>query len=216
MWGWFQQRQIRVLKLNMGDGDDEVPAVYLRVVFGTKEDKYTHYPEKYGFKGRRAIRHETSWKVADDEASATPANDYETRLRSLNPMRGHFRGKWMMLKSQAALQDRWDEINEESGLRAKHAPCILMINRYVKTYKSFVQTYLSGSQGVPGAPNRARPDHVTDHEIYRMFSGKYRQRILNNALFADDGLVVIKVGKKKNAWWNKDQFRRWLRIRNQN
>jgi hypothetical protein len=79
-----------------------------------------------------------------------------------------------------------------------------------------VQTYLSGSQGVPGAPNRARPDHVTDHEIYRMFSGKYRQRILNNALFADDGLVVIKVGKKKNAWWNKDQFRRWLRIRNQN
>jgi hypothetical protein len=206
MWGWYEQRRIKVLKIyfpedDEGDEDDE-EANSNRVVFGTKDDKYTHYPEKYGFMGRRAIAREASWKAK-----------YEGRLQNRNPRRGTYNGKWMAGLRAAELQQRWDEINEESGLRVKHAPAILMINRYIRDWKSFVGTYLAGSHGTGGL---ARPDHVTDHEIYRMFAGKYRQRILNNTLFADDTLVVLKVGKTKNAWWNRNQIARKYRIANQN
>ena len=65
---------------------------------------------------------------------------------------------------------------------------------------------------LPVGPDARRPMG----EIYRMFSGKERKRILDNALFADDTLVVMKVGKTKNAWWNKSQIARKFRIRNQN
>jgi hypothetical protein len=201
MWGWYEQRRIKVLKIYFAEADEA--ADYNRVVFGTKDDKYTHYPEKYGFMGRRAIAREASWKAK-----------YEGRLQDRNPRRGTYNGKWMAGLPAAELQQRWDEINEESGLRVKHAPAILMINRYITNWKSFVGTYLAGSQGT--GEGEARPDHVTDHEIYRMFAGKYRQEILNNTLFADDTLVVLKVGKTKNAWWNKNQIARKYRIANQN
>jgi hypothetical protein len=192
MWGWYEQRKVTIFKIFFPQNDDQgrTEDNYDRVVFGTKDDKYTHDPEKYGFMGRRAIAREEDWKKKKDE--------YEDRLRDRNPRRGQFNGKWMSGLPADQLQDRWDEINEESGLRVKHAPCILIINRFIKTWESFVATYLAGSQGT--GDGRARPDHVTDHEIYRMFTGKHRQRILNNALFADDTLVVIKVGKTKNAW----------------
>ena len=132
-------------------------------------------------------------------------------------MRGQFRGKWTVGVSDVQKQNRWDEINEESGLRVKHAPSILMKNRYIVDQDSFISMYLTGSQGTgANAGNKARPDHVTDHEIYRMFSGKYRHNILANTLFAGSDLRVIKVGKRKNNWWNKNQVSRWWRIRNQN
>lgn len=56
MWGWFQQRQISSFTVNRTQSN--VSAI---VVFGTKDDKYTHYPEKYSFMGRRAIKNEGGW-----------------------------------------------------------------------------------------------------------------------------------------------------------
>lgn len=194
MWGMYQQRKISKLKI-LGNHD---PNATRRVVFGTKEDGYTAYPEKYGFMGRRAIKNEPTWKPGK----------YETRLKQRNPRRGQIGGKNM--KNQT----RMDEINEESGLRVKHAPSILMINRYIKTKDDFERTYLSGAKGT--RTGIAHPDHVTDHEIYRMFSGKDRKRILDNTLFADDSLTIEKVGKQKNTWKTKNQIARWWRIRNQN
>ena len=77
--------------------------------------------------------------------------------------------------------------------------------------------YLTGSQGTADPDNpRARPDHVTDHEIYRMFAGKHRENILNNTLFANAETRIIKVGKRMNHWYNKNQISRKWRIRNQN
>mgnify|MGYP001817738520 CR=1 FL=1 len=206
MWGWFEQRKILMLKLeSAADADDQ--SEYQRVVFGTKDDEYTVFPEKYGFKGRRAIKREDSWKT----------EKYENRLRTLNPSRGTRTGKWTVGVSDERKQNRWDEINEESGLRAKHAPCILMKNRFITDQDSFIAMYLTGSQGTGrDAGKRARPDHVTDHEIYRIFSGKHRTNILANILFAGADLTVIKVGKTKNNWWNKNQISRKWRIRNQN
>jgi hypothetical protein len=92
-----------------------------------------------------------------------------------------------------------------------------MKNRYITDQDSFIGMYLTGSQGTGSNDgSRARPDHVTDHEIYRMFSGKYRHRILANTLFGGADLQIVKVGKRKNNWWNKNQVSRWWRIRNQN
>jgi hypothetical protein len=210
MWGWYEQRRIKVLKIFFPEGGLG-EANYRRVAFGTADDKYTDYPEKYGFMARRAIAREESWK-----------DEYEDRLKHLNPLRGTSSGKDRLIGAVTYLledQQRMDEINEESGLRAKSAPAILMINRYITDWKSFVGTYLGGSQGLGmdvAGTARARPDHVTDHEIYRMFAGKHRQRILNRTLFADDTLVVLKVGKTKNAWWNKNQIARHFRILKQN
>jgi hypothetical protein len=215
MWGWYEQRSIKVLKIFFPEGGLGA-ANYRRVVFGTDDDKYTHYPEKYGFMSRPAIAREESWKNKADKKGET----YEDRLRNLNPERGKI-GKYTWT------QQRQDEINEESGLRVKHAPSILMINRYIKQitgipdsgWKSFVKTYLGGSQGTGTGgtePGRARPDHFTDHEIYRMFAGKHREQILDNTLFADDTLVVLKVGKTENAWWNKSQIMRRWRILKEN
>jgi hypothetical protein len=205
MWGWYEQRKVLIFKIFFPQNDVQgrTEADYDRVVFGTKDDKYTHYPEKYGFMGRRTIARLPAWQ-----------QKYEQRLQQRNPRRGQYNGKWMAGLPADQLQQRWDEINEESGLRVKHAPCILMINRYIKTWENFVKTYLAGSKGT--GTGVARPDHVTDHEIYRMFTGKERQRILDNALFADDTLVVVKIGKTENAWWNKDQIARHFRIQNQN
>jgi hypothetical protein len=200
MWGWFQQRKILLFKINANQADED----YDRVVFGTKDDQYTAFVEKYGFKGRRAI-------------AGTRTQDYEERLAARNPHRGKLGGKYLVGVSDAQKQNRWDEINEESGLRVKHAPCILMKNRYILNQDSFVTMYLSGSKGTgANSGSRARPDHVTDHEIYRMFSGKDRDRILSNTLFGRRDLQIVKVGKKKNNWWNKNQITRWWRIRNQN
>lgn len=194
MWELFRQRKVSKIVIQ-GEND---PTATQRVVFGTKEDRYTEYPEKYGFLGRRAIKNQKSWKT----------DQYEQRLKERNPRRGQFGGKNM--KNLA----RMDEINEESGLRVKHAPSILMINRYIKTQEDFIKTYLSGAKGTGNGT--ARPDHVTDHEIYRMFRGKHSDRILANTLFADDTLVIEKIGKRENRWWNKNQISRRWRIFNQN
>jgi hypothetical protein len=209
MWGWFQQRQIDSFTVvNDRSNVSEV------VVFGTKDDKYTHYPEKYGFMGRRSIQKEGGWVEKMDK--------YHGRLTRLNPRRGRF-----MAKNMGALarpfgpnqaQYRWDEIHEESGLRIKYAPAILMINQFLTTQESFVAAYLSGSQGADpeGGEWRARADHVTDHEIYRMFSGKYRERILNTTMFADEDTTISQINKAKNHWYDKNQIKRWWRIQNQN
>jgi hypothetical protein len=66
----------------------------------------------------------------------------------------------------------------------------------------------------------ARPEHVTDHEIYRMFSGKYRTRILDNTLSADGALRIHKPTKTRFTWHPfhptknfKFQPARWYRIK---
>ncbi len=232
MWRWFEQRKISLMKLWFRPEDTINESNYDRVVFGTKSDHYTHFPEKYGYLGRRRIQNvSTSWKVG-----------YEQRLCRLNPLRGQGtnwiligrKAKWtksMLGKSDEQVQQRWDEINEESGLRIKHSPCILMVNQFVTTYRQFIGTYLDGSQGVSGLEkgiqvNRARPGHlkngafvgghVTDHELYRMFTGKHRKRILDYTLFGDGDLKIFKVGKRKEDWLSKNQISRSLRIKNQN
>lgn len=209
MWGWFQQRQIS--SFTVATDQANVSEV---VVFGTKDDKYTHYPEKYGFMGRRSIQSEGGWVDKFDE--------YSERLTRLNPRRGQFMAKnmgiWARPFGEHQAQYRWDEIHEESGLRIKHAPAILMINQFLTSQEAFVAAYLTGSQGADPEGNewRARADHVTDHEIYRMFSGKYRERILNTTMFADATTNISQLGKAKNHWYTKNQISRWWRIRNQN
>ena len=78
---------------------------------------------------------------------------------------------------------------------------------YAKTQRKSIQTTVEGRK------EWAWNTYVTDHEIYRMFAGKYRKRILDNALFADDTLRIIKPGKRKNYWYNKNQLSRWFRIK---
>jgi len=48
-------------------------------VFGTKEDQYTDFPEKWGSKNRRAVVQTDSWKAKKDR--------YEKRLTAPNPKR---------------------------------------------------------------------------------------------------------------------------------
>ena len=108
-------------------------------------------------------------------------------------------------------QNRWDEINEESGLRVKHAPGIVMINQYLRSFEEFIRNYMGGSQGT--GFGRARPDFVTAHEIYRMFSGKQRKQILDRTLFANQGQVDVNVSTKKHEhWYTKNQIARNYRI----
>ena len=194
MWNMYLQRKIDELTV-LGDHDTNATR---RVFFGTKADKYTEFIEKYGFMSRRAIKNEDSWQDKSEE--------YEDRLQERNPRLGKLGGKNM--KNQS----RMDEINEESGLRVKHAPSILMINRYIKSKEDFFSAYTSGAQGT--GTGIARPDHVTDLEIYRMFSGKSAYLILGNTLFADDTLKRVKIGKAKNNWWNNNRVSRMSRINN--
>jgi hypothetical protein len=147
---------------------------------------------------------EPSWKGAK----------YQQRLQTWNPLRGTTRGKWTSGPG-VITRNRWDEINEESGLRVKHAPGIIMINRFLQSYEAFVSNYMGGSQGTGAGPGggRARPDFVTAHEIYRMFSGKHRKQILDRTLFADQGQVAVKVaGRQRQHWYTKNQIARNYRI----
>ena len=50
MWSWWMQRKITRFTVAADCSNSRN-----RVVFGTKEDKYTEYPEKYGFISRRAM-----------------------------------------------------------------------------------------------------------------------------------------------------------------
>jgi hypothetical protein len=195
MWQWYQARTIKSITVT-GETD---PDLTRRVVFGTKDDRYATYPEKFKFMNRRQIMQEPSWKT----------NKYDTRLQGFNPLRGTHKGKWTSGPG-VDTQNRWDEINEESGLRVKHAPGIIMKNQFVRTYQDFLVNYMNGSQGTGG---RARGGFVTSHEIYRMFSGKHRKQILDRTTFADQGQLDVHVsGKKKHHWYTKDQIARNYRI----
>jgi hypothetical protein len=198
MWQWYKARAIS--RIDVTGAND--PDLTRRVVFGTKNDRYAVYPEKYGFMNRRQVMQERSWK-----------NTYEQRLQARNPLRGTKRGKWTSGPGVNP-QDRWDEINEESGLRVKHAPGIIMINQFLRSFEDFVRNYMGGSQGTGVAGGgRARPTFVTAHEIYRMFSGKNRKQILDRTLFGHQGQVQVNVaGKKRQHWYTKDQIARNYRI----
>jgi hypothetical protein len=192
MWGWYTQRKVTRLTL---DDTDAALGYGDRVVFGTSADNYTDFPEKWGFKSRRAVRAGASWTAKN--------NKYETRLTTLNPTRAGNTWKDRRVRKwngDFAPPGRWDEIHEESGLRIKHAPCILMKNQFISTYDNFVGSYLDGSQGQTRLNvNYSTSAFVTNHEIYRMFSGKDRKRILDNTLFADGALVVTKPNKIRNT-----------------
>jgi hypothetical protein len=192
MWGWYTQR--KVTRLVLADNDNAL-GYSDRVVFGTSADNYTDYPEKWGFKSRRGVRNENSW-VAKNAA-------YEQRLTTLNPTRAGNTWKDKKVRKwngDFAPPGRWDEIHEESGLRIKHAPCILMKNQFISTYENFVGSYLDGAQGQTRLNvTYSTSAFVTNHEIYRMFAGKYRRRILDNTLFADGNLVVSKPQKIRNT-----------------
>ena len=197
MWQWYQARLIK--KIYTTGADD--PDLARRVIFGTKDDRYATYPEKFKFMNRRQIMEEPSWQARGQH--------YDDRLRTFNPLRGTERGKWTSGPG-VNTQNRWDEINEESGLRVKHAPAIIMKNRFVTTYQDFLTNYMSGSQGTGG---RARGGFVTSHEIYRMFSGKHRKQILDRTSFADEGQLDVHVsGKKTHHWYTKNQIARNYRI----
>lgn len=66
----------------------------------------------------------------------------------LNPRRGKVgakaTGKWAKPFGKNQAQYRWDEIHEESGLRIKHAPAILMINQFLRNQEVFVAAYEEG------------------------------------------------------------------------
>ena len=190
-------------------------------MFGTKEDQYTDFPEKWGFKNRRAVVQTDSWKAKKD--------GYEARLAGLNPKRAQdgLKGVGKKWNGRFAPAGRWDEIHEESGLRIKHATCILMKNQYITSYEAFVAAYLDGakgeSRGTGGATPVSTSAFVTNHEIYRMFAGKHRKRILDNTLFADGKLKVVKPGKIRNTAnplramltekTFKDPIGRWYRVK---
>ena len=216
MWGWYSQRKVTQLTL---DDNDDALGYRNRVVFGTSSDNYTNYPEKWGFKSRKTVKAGDSWQAKNDK--------YEDRLKTLNPTRdksklkGGMRKKW---NGTFAPPGRWDEIHEESGLRVKHAPCILMKNQFISTYENFVAAYLDGSQGGQReGVSYSTSSFVTNHEIYRMFSGKYRKRILDNTLFADGDVKILKpqkvhfTGNPFKLMWRTDlKFKepvgRWYRI----
>ena len=114
MWGWFEQRKIKVFKLNPNADNNEDFDGYDRVVFGTKTDNYTAFPEKYGFMGRRSIA---------NAAGANWKDEYENRLRTRNPRRGQSRGKWTVGVGDAQKQNRWDE--NQRGIRPACETCSL-------------------------------------------------------------------------------------------
>jgi hypothetical protein len=88
-----------------------------------------------------------------------------------------------------------------------------------------VAAYLDGAQGAQrSGVSYSTSGRVTNHEIYRMFSGKYRKRILNNTLFADGDLVILKPQKVHftaypwKAAFNpnlryKEPISRWYRVK---
>ena len=205
MWGWFQQRTISEFSLPRAP-----ELVAEMVVFGPRDDHYTFFPEKFGFMRRRSIKEGAPWSQRKDT--------YNQRLTRLNPRRGKLGGKLYGLLSRPFGKEqssrRINEIQEESGLRIKHAPAILMLNRFIVEEADFVAAYLSGSQGIDpeGSQGIARPDHITDHELYRMFSGKHRRRILNRTIFANKTTLIHDPDKHLNRWFNKNQFSRWWRI----
>jgi len=205
MWGWFQQRAISEFSL-----PSPPELISETVVFGPRDDHYTHFPEKYGFMRRRTIKQGEPWSEREDK--------YNQRLTSLNPRRGKPGGKLYGLLSRpfgkGQSTRRINEIQEESALRIKHAPAILLLNRFSVNEVDFVAAYLSGAKGVDaeGTQGIARPDHITDHELYRMFSGKQRISILNRTLFANKATLIHAPDKVQNRWFTKNQLSRWWRI----
>ena len=97
-----------------------------------------------------------------------------------------------------------------------------MKNQYVTSYEAFAAEYLDVARGGTGGTTPASTSaFVINHETYRMFAGKHRERIRDNTLFADGKLKVVKPGKVRNTAnplkamvtekTLKEQIERWYR-----
>lgn len=197
MYGWLEQR--RIYKINVESGKNKVGKT---VVFGTSHDKYAMYPDKYGFMSRKDIKKTLSW-----------IPEYDEIKRALNPpitmVPKFFRKQYIF-----PTKKRRNEVYEKSALQIEHSPNILMKNSYLKTHDDFIYAYLSGSKHQENQANLADDihisgaDHITDHEIYRLFTCDNRIDQLSSCCFADDNLLIEAPTRPDNHWYNKNQVTR--------
>lgn len=190
MWSRFLSRKIMMADFSDRKRNSSV------VVFGTEHDQYMTFPDRFNFMPRRNIKNLESWKT----------KQYSDRFLKLNPHSDKWYGQQFIFGSSRFLQKRREQICEKSGLQIKHAPAILMVNRYLKTHDDFIASYLNGSKGVCALSekdeNHPKPQYITDHELYRLFSGKYFADILARTAFADNNLLIIAADRKHEATYN--------------
>lgn len=190
MWAEFLNRKIIMADLSDPDKCNKV------VAFGTEDDCYMTFSDKFNFMPRRNIKNELTWK----------ADQYHERQLKLNPRAHKFMGQQLLFGSRQFLKNRREQICEKSGLQIMHAPALFIVNRYIKNHDNFIESFLNGSRGAPGADsgdaNRPQPTHITDHEIYRLFRGKHSDRTLARTVFADDQFIIVGEGTRHKTGCN--------------